>query len=102
MKFDEIKGHIKKKTYLFSEHADEERTKDKLTVPEIEEAILSGKVIKERLTDPRGESRLIAGRASTKPIHVVIGIREEIPVIVTAYVPDKKLWGRGIIRKRKE
>lgn len=102
MDFEEIRENIKKKTYLFSEHADEERTKDKLTVPEIEEAILSGKVIEERLIDPRGESRLVAGRAGTKPIHVVIGTREEKPVIVTVYIPGKELWGRGIIRKRKE
>lgn len=102
MNFEEIKEHIKKKTYLFSEHADEERTKDKLTVSEIEEAILSGKVIEERFNDPRGESRLVAGRSGTKSIHVVVGVREEKPAIVTIYIPDKKLWGRGIIRKRKK
>lgn len=100
MKFDDIKEHIKKKTYLFSEHADDERTKDKLTVSQIEEAILSGKVIEERLTDPRGESRLVAGKVAAKSLHVVIGIRDGKPVIVTVYIPDKKLWGRGIIRKR--
>ena len=102
MNFEEIKKHIKNKTYLLSEHADEERTKDKLTVLEIEKAVLSGKVIEERIADPRGESRLIAGKTNSRSIHVVIGSREERPVIVTVYIPDKKLWGRGIIRKRKE
>lgn len=59
MKFKEIQKRIKKKDYLFSEHADEERTKDKLTAEEIEQAIISGKVIEERLDDPRGESGLV-------------------------------------------
>ncbi|MBI4059021.1 DUF4258 domain-containing protein [Candidatus Microgenomates bacterium] len=89
MDFKKIQGLISKKDYLFSEHADEERINDKLTVNEIEEAIFSGSVIKERLDDPRGESRLIAGKTKTnKLIHVVIGLRFKKPVIVTVYIPN--------------
>lgn len=92
MDFKEIKELIKKRGYLISEHADEERTKDRLKVSEIEEAILSGRIIKERLDDPRGESRLIAGKSKKgKIIHIVIGIREGIPVIVTVYIPSEIL-----------
>jgi len=35
MDFKEIQKRIKKKDYLFSEHADEEKTKDKLKIEEI-------------------------------------------------------------------
>lgn len=99
MNFKEIQKHIKKKDYLFSEHADEEKTEDKLKIKEIEEAILSGKVIKERLDDPRGESRLIAGKSSSgKMIHIVIGLRFGKPVIVTNYIPSRAEWIGGIIR----
>lgn len=101
MNFKEIRKLIQKKDYLFSEHADEERTKDKLTVEEVEEAILSGKVIEERLDDPRGESRLIVGKTSaSKMIHVVIGLRFGKPVIVTNYIPSQEEWIGGTIRKR--
>lgn len=101
MDFKEIKKFINKKDYLFSEHADEERTKDKLSVAEIEEAILSGNVIEERLDDPRGESRLISGKSQNgKLIHAVIGLRFGKPVIVTNYLPGKDEWVGGIIRKR--
>lgn len=101
MNINEIRRRIKKKDYLFSEHADEEKTKDKLKIKEIEEAILSGKVIEERLDDPRGESRLIAGRSSSgKTIHIVIGIRSDKPLIVTNYIPSEAEWISGIIRKR--
>lgn len=103
MNFEEIQKHIKKKAYLFSEHADEEKTKDKLKIKEIEEAILSGKVIEERLDDLRGESRLIVGKSSSgKMIHIVIGLRFGKPVIVTNYIPSKVEWIGGIIRKRSE
>lgn len=101
MDFKEIRQLIKKKDYLFSEHADEERTKDKLAVDEIEKAILSGKVIEERLDDPRGESRLIAGKTNEgRMIHVVIGLRFGVPVIVTNYIPSKEEWIGGKIRKK--
>lgn len=101
MDFKAIQKFIKKKDYLFSEHADEERTKDKITVEEIEEAIIFGKVIEERLSDPRGQSRLVAGKTvEGRMIHVVVGLRFGKPVIVTNYIPSKKEWIGGKIRKR--
>ena len=101
MNFKKIQEFVRKKNYLFSEHADEERTKDQLTVQEIEEAIMSGKVLEERLHDPRGESYLIAGKSEEgKSIHVVIGTRFDRPVIVTVYLPSAVKWIHGKIRKR--
>lgn len=101
MDFKAIKKLIKKKDYLFSDHADEERTKDKLTVEAIEQAILAGEVIEERLDDPRGESRLIAGKnGEGRLLHIVIGLRFGKPVIVTNYIPSKEEWIHGKIRKR--
>ena len=103
MNFKGIQKLIKKKDYLFSDHADEEKTKDKLKIEEIEEAILSGEVIEERLEDPRGESRLIAGKSSAgKMIHIVVGLKLGKPVIVTNYIPSKVEWIGGIIRKRSQ
>lgn len=102
MDFKTIKAHIHKKDYLFSDHADEERTKDELSVEDIAESILSGEVIEERLDDPRGESKLVAGKSSSgKHIHVVIGIRFNKPLIVTNYLPSKEEWLYGKIRKRR-
>lgn len=101
MNFKEIQKLIKKRDYLFSDHADEEKTKDKLKIEEIEEAILSGKVIEERLDDPRGESRLIAGQSSSgKIIHIVLGLRFGKPIIVTNYIPSQEEWIGGKIRRR--
>lgn len=101
MNFKKIQELVKKKDYLFSEHADEERTKDQLTVQEIEEAIIAGRVVEERLDDTRGESRLIAGVSKNgKLIHAVIGVRFEKPVIVTVYLPSVEKWIYGKIRKR--
>lgn len=101
MNFKEIQKLIRKRDYLFSVHADDERTKDNLTADEIEEAVLSGKVIEERLDDPRGESRLVVGKTNSgKMVHVVIGLRFSRPVIVTNYIPSQEEWVGGTIRKR--
>ena len=101
MNFKEIQKRIKQKDYLFSDHADDERTKDNLTAEEVEEAVLSGKVVEERLDDPRGESRLVAGTSKDgKQIHIAIGLRFGKPVIVTNYLPSKEEWIGGKIRKR--
>lgn len=101
MDFKTIKKFIKSRNYLISGHADEERIKDKLTIDEMEEAILAGDIIAERPEDPRGESKLIAGKIGDhRMVHVVIGLRFERPVIVTVYLPDEKEWISGKIRRR--
>lgn len=101
MKLEKIKKFIRSRDYLISEHADEERIKDQLTVDDLEEAIFAGEVIEERPDDPRGESKLIAGKTKgNKMIHAVIGLRFERPVIITVYLPDEKEWISSKIRRR--
>lgn len=101
MDFKEIQNFIKKRDYIISEHADEERTYDKLSLGNIEEVVLSGEIIEKRADDARGESCLVAGRTKDgRLLHVVIGLRFDRPVIVTVYTPSEKLWIRGRIRKR--
>lgn len=101
MDFKKIQKLVNEGDYLFSEHADDERTKDQLSVEDVEEAILSGKPIEERLDDPRGESRLVAGRTNDgRLVHVVVGLRFGKPVIITNYIPSEEKWIRGTIRKR--
>lgn len=101
MDFKEIQNYIKGRNYIISEHADEEKTYDKLTVEDIEAAVLSGEVIEERTDDVRGKSSLVAGRSKDgRLLHVVIGLRSGRPVIVPVYAPSEELWISGKIRKR--
>lgn len=103
MNFKTIQRYIKAGNYLFSDHADDEKTKDKLTIEEIEQAILSGVVIEERPDDPRGESCLVVGKTNTgKLLHVIVGTRFDKPVIVTVYLPSAQKWIYGKMRKRRQ
>lgn len=74
--------------YYWSQHADLERQADDLTVSQVEQAILQGRVLENHPDTGRGESCLIAGFCDTGiPIHVVCGIRGGLPVIITTYIP---------------
>lgn len=102
MNFKEIQKFVKKGEYLFSDHGDEERIEDGFSVDEVEEAIIAGEVISERLDDPRGESRLISGVCKNgRIIHIVIGLRLGRPIIVTVYIPTEDKWIYGKIRHGK-
>lgn len=102
MTFEEIKRLIREGKYLFSAHAGEERTKDELSEEEVIESVLSGEVLEERLDDPRGESRLVAGKTlGGKNVHTVIGQRDNFPLFVTVYRLERKLWIRGKIRRKR-
>lgn len=84
-----IYDKIKKGQYLFSKHADLERQSDYLKISEIEQAILSGRILENYPDSGRGESCLIAGFTDDgKPVHVVCGERNEKLVMITVYIPS--------------
>jgi len=56
-----IKKCVRDNAYFFSGHADEERMDDNLTIFEIEEALLSGRILEDYPDDRRGESCLVPG-----------------------------------------
>jgi hypothetical protein len=69
-------------------HGDQERQNDDLTVAEVEEVLLAGRIIERYDDTGRGESCLVAGFTGMgKPVHVVCGMREDWAVIITVYIP---------------
>ncbi len=95
-----IQDRIRSGRYKFSQHGDEERNNDNLTVMEVKEAILAGRILEQYKDTGRGESCLVVGFTETgKPIHVACGRREEYAVIITVYVPKppkfKSPYDRG-------
>ena len=71
-----------------SHHAHKERQAEKVTLEEVEQALLEGDIIERYLDDPRGESCLIV----TNSLHVVCGWREEKIIVVTLYKPLPPDW----------
>lgn len=83
-----IRERVRNNEYYFSRHGDQERQNDNLTVTEIDEALLTGRILEQYQDTGRGESCLIAGfTAAGKPIHIICGMREYWLVIITVYIP---------------
>ena len=85
---DWIKNCVNVQDYLYSAHADKERLADNLTLIEVEEAILNGIILEQYADTGRGACCLVAGfTAGGKPIHIVVGRRNDQVIIITVYIP---------------
>ena len=73
-----IQQKIKEENYQFSYHAEVEKGADKISIREIEEAVLNGEIIEDYPENKRGRSLLIAGfTRKNRPVHAVCGNLEE-------------------------
>ncbi|MCX5868142.1 MAG: DUF4258 domain-containing protein [Proteobacteria bacterium] len=91
---------VQKGEYYFSKHGDLERQNEDLLISEIEEALISGRILESYEDTGRGESCLIAGFSNRgKPIHIVCGKRGLQMAIITVYIPGppkfKSTFERG-------
>ena len=83
-----IQEKVRIEDYYFSKHGDLERQNDNLTIAEVEEALLTGRILEHYDDTGRGESCLFVGFTEEgKPIHVVCGNRGDWLVIITVYIP---------------
>ena len=94
-----IKAKVRANEYVYSHHADIERTLDNLTFAQIEEALLNGEILEQYPNTGPGESCLIVGFAKEQSIHVVCGWRGEKVAVITVYIPRPPRfaapWTRG-------
>ncbi len=67
---------------------------------DIKEVVLQGSIIEEYTDDPRGESYLMC-YINSRPIHVVCSPKDEYLAIITAYLPDPKLWTDNFTKRIK-
>jgi hypothetical protein len=88
MQLEWILECVRAQRYRYSRHGDRERQNDGLTLPEVEQAMLSGRILEHYADTSRGESCLIAGFSDNgKPVHVVCGSQGAWMVVVTVYIP---------------
>lgn len=79
---------VREAQYWFSHHADSERQEEDLSIAQIEQSILSGRILENYPDTGRGRSCLVAGFADDgTPIHAICGMRGRRLVIITVYVP---------------
>jgi hypothetical protein len=99
MDIGEIKAKVLANEYVYTNHADIERTLDNLTFAQVEEALLGGEILEQYPDTGRGESCLVVGFTKEQPIHVVCGRRGEKIAVITVYIPRPPRfidpWTRG-------
>jgi hypothetical protein len=84
-----IQNRVIHNEYYYSKHGDQERKNDKLSIYEVEEALISGKILEKYEDTGRGESCLVVGFTKKgQPIHIVCGKNGEDLVIITVYIPS--------------
>ncbi len=71
-----------------------------ITHLDVKETVLESKVIEEYMDDPRGESCLVC-YIDNRPIHIVCSPKDEYLAIITAYLPDSKLWSDDFTKRIK-
>ena len=83
-----LQKRVERDEYYFSRHGDQERQNDNLTISEMEEVLLGGRILERYTDDVRGGSCLVAGFTEAgKPVHIVCGVRGDWLVIITVYIP---------------
>lgn len=85
---DRIRQKIRLRQYDMSAHAMEEMAEDLLTILDVEEAILSGQIIRVEKDDPRGTKYVVGGTALDRQTPVgVVGrfASNERYLIITVY-----------------
>ena len=92
MKASFIKEKVQSGKYDLSIHAHNERQEEQIAIEEVEKVLLKGDIIEKYPNDQRGESCLVAGTVSKKPLHVVCGKRGKRLLIVTVYRPKQPVW----------
>lgn len=102
MDIQKIRELVRKKRYRFSGHAMQRKSLRKIRDKEVEEAILSGNVIDEKLDDKPYPSCLIQGASKEgKLINSVIALNEkdELVIIITVYEFEADEWRKYLRRK---
>jgi len=70
--------------------------------PDITDIVVAGEIIASYPDDQPHPSFLLLGLSDETPMHVVVAQnrQDNVCMVVTAYIPDNKLWDDGF-RKRK-
>ncbi|MCP5050651.1 MAG: DUF4258 domain-containing protein [bacterium] len=93
---------MKCKYIKYSGHAINQMFKRQISKDEVSYVVDYGEVIKEYPDDKPYPSRLLMGYKNKRPLHVVLAFdnNSETCYIITAYVPDFKLWTEDFKKRR--
>lgn len=103
MDVETLRNRVKAGNYLVKGHAIQHALKEGFERRNMVEAILNGAIIEEYPDDQRVLicGQMSTGELSSAYLHIVCEYGDLVYIeIVTAYVPDERLWERPPLRRR--
>lgn len=100
-----FRAKVRASDYEVASHADEERQVEKVTMADLEEAVITGEIIEDYAArnDPRGHACLLSGKSRAgDPIHMVVAktVSERMR-ICTVYRPTEDRFKDAKFRRPK-
>ena len=87
-----IRERVRRAEYLIKMHARQRMSKRGIWVVDVENALLTGRVIEDYPLDPRGHSCMVLGEDQAGNwLHVICNVSTDILAIVTAYYPEEQV-----------
>ena len=98
-----IRERVQEGEYLIKIHGRQRMSERGIWVVDVENALLTGRVIEDYPFDPRGHSCLVLGEDQAGYwLHVVCNVSTDILAIVTAYYPEEHQWSNYEVRMGEE
>jgi hypothetical protein len=99
-----VRTLIQNGNYELSKHAEREREADRISMQELEAALVDCEIIEDYPEDLRGPSFLVLGFSEERPIHAVGALRtnpDEL-LLITVYDPSNSpaVWMEGYRRRK--
>jgi hypothetical protein len=93
---------VQYKNLIFTGHAVRQMFQRKITKDEVRSVIEKDEVIADYPDDKPFPSKLLLGFSDGRPLHVVFAYDSlhETGYVVTAYVPEQKLWSDDFKRRK--
>ena len=87
-----LRQQVRDRNYVLTRHAEIERLEEDIDIVEVEEALLSARILEDYPNDPRGACCLLLGFARRRPLHAICADRQGRLLIVTVYRPLRPHW----------
>ena len=100
-----IQRLVQRERLAFKRHVAIRMYQRNLFAEEIEQALISGKIIEDYSETEPLPSYLVLGYTKAKrPIHIVVGVDSEDEMVwaITAYEPKLLQWEKGFKKRRKK
>ena len=101
MNIEQYRALCKDETIALTAHAKTRLFERNITLDDIEQAVLSGKIIEEYPDDTPFPSCLICGRiVDGSALHIVVSTDTEFLYVITAYRPNPAKWTDEFMRRK--